>query len=131
MSGVCIEYPDTPTIPLSKEQDICNLEECLVGINGITVQYNTNSKKTEIGGILGSLATYKEEVFNTIEGNSSITLAITPISAWGVFVYRNGIRQEEGNEYTRTGSTIYFTTSFTKSKNALFSEQIQVGYYHN
>jgi len=65
--------------------------------------------------------------FNPTTGTSVVTASQTPLINY-LKVYRNGILQDITDDYTVSGNTITFLTSFGSSTGAVYSEKVKLVY---
>lgn len=94
----------TSSIPMSS----------VTGLNDTISQINTSiaNLQAAINGLNAMAKVTGEVVSGTVNGtNAAFQLKYVPLPAQGVTVYRNGIRQSAGNDYTVSGTTITFISA--------------------
>jgi hypothetical protein len=77
----------------------------------------------------GGSVDVRENMFISLTSGNSIN---TTVSVAGniYWVYRNGIQQLEGIDYTRSGQTFTFTTNFGILSGGIGSETVYIIYFH-
>jgi hypothetical protein len=77
----------------------------------------------------GGSVDVRENMFISLTSGNSVN---TTVSVAGniYWVYRNGIQQLEGIDYTRSGQTFTFTTNFGILSGGIGSETVYIIYFH-
>ncbi len=97
------QQPATTSIPMNN----------VSGLSAVIGQLNTSiaNLQSAINGLNATTKITGEVVGGTINGlNAVFQLKYVPSPGQGVLVYRNGIRQAVGSDYTLSGTTITFAT---------------------
>lgn len=86
----------------------------VTGLNDAISQLNTSiaNLQSAINGLNAVAKVTGETVSGAVNGvNAVFQLKYVPVATQGVQVYRNGIRQAAGNDYTLSGTTITFVSA--------------------
>lgn len=102
LAAQCRQSSSTsPSIPMSS----------VVGLNDAIAQLNTSigNLQSAINGLNATAKITGEVVSGAVNGTNAVfQLKYVPLPTQGVLVYRNGIRQAAGSDYTVSGTAITF-----------------------
>lgn len=70
-----------------------------------------------------------EEEFTNLQSGNTVTITATPCDGYPIDVYRNGLHQDNNDEYSMTGTVVTFVTDFQISSGGSEGESVLVKYY--
>lgn len=111
---------------IEEAQQICGCCYC-----SDELPINKDSEEIIINPPLANCTFFREEFYDLVSGNA-VTLSWTPCPGTQVVVYRNGLRYDDLDEWTRAGRVITMATAFGISGGSGSSgESVYVEYYQN
>jgi hypothetical protein len=77
----------------------------------------------------GGTGNVREQLFLSLTTGNSVNVSVA-VSGNIYWVYRNGIQQIEGVDYTRSGTTFTFTTTFGTLSGGVGAEEVYIIYFY-
>jgi hypothetical protein len=81
------------------------------------------------GGGSGGSFNVREQTFLSLTSGTTVTVSAA-VSGNIYWVYRNGLQQVEGVDYTRTGTTFTFGTAFGVLSGGVGSEEVYIIHFY-
>ncbi len=116
------------TLPISMNQ-VSNLSAALASINASIAALSAQVSTGNTGSPLSTSAAFVDAEFpsGAINGsNTTFTLAAAPSPVSGLSIFRNGLLQSPGVDYTLSGSTITFLAGSTPRANDVVTAYYRV-----
>lgn len=82
-----------------------------------------------IGSGSGGSVDVRENTFVSLTSGNTVTVTVS-VAGTVYWVYRNGIQQVEGVDYTRSGQLFTFATNFGILSGGVGSETVYIIYFH-